>query len=116
MTFSADNFDKVLRTAHAGTLHSDRELHMMHIFAKLLEILPDQTTPREPRIPIKDLKAEDILPNKTHFEKLKKVMIIMCLRVVTSRIEEFKHLAKEVVKHIPHKYSADLKHASVVVS
>ena len=113
---SADNYDKVLRSAHAGILCTDKELHFMHIFAKILEILPHLTTPKEPLIPIANLKAEDLLPNKTHFAALKIILVIICLRVITMRVDQFKHLAKKVVKHIPHKYSEDLKYASVVVS
>ena len=112
---SADNYDKVLRSAHAGSLHKDRELHMMHVFAKILEILPEATTPRQPLIPIENLTAEDLLPNKDHFAELKKIMVILCMRVITKRVSQLKHLAKQITKHIPHKYSEDLKHASVTV-
>lgn len=89
---------------------------MVHGFAKLLEILPDDRLKDTPKRSIDDLKAEHILPKKEDFLQLKKLFIIHCLRIICKRIPELNQLENHINKHVKHRYSEDLKHASVTVS
>lgn len=88
---------------------------MFHCFGKVLEVVPDETVPSVPRIPIGELKPSDILAGQEHFQQLKSVFVLMCMRIVTKRIPELKKYSCYITKHLKHKYSDVLKHASVTV-
>ena len=90
-------------------------LHMFHVFAKILEIVPDSTAKNIPRIPITELKPSDVLANQEHFKQLKALFVIICIRIATKRIPELQIYSKYVTKHINHEYSDVLQHASVTV-
>ena len=113
--FSGDNYDKIIKAVHAGLLSQDKNLHMFHCFAKLLEVLPDGAAKTIPRIPINELRPSDILANQEHFELLKAMFVVIILRIATKRIPQLERYAKYVTKHIEHKYSHILRHASVTV-
>jgi len=104
-----------VKASHAGLNSKDKTLHMFHCFAKLLEVLPDSTAKTVPRIPISQLKPSDILANQGHFKILKASFVIIILRVATKRIIQLQKYSKYVTKHIDHKFSEVLKHASVTV-
>ena len=104
-----------MKATHAGLKHKDRVIHMFHIFAKILEVIPDNTVKQIPKIPITELKPSDILANEGHFQELKEVFIVLVLRIATKRIPQLNQYAKYIVKHIKHKYSDVLRHASVTV-
>ena len=112
---SVDNLDRSIPNKHAGINRKDTELHMVHGFIKLLEILPDDGVKDVPKIPIETLKPDHILPNNEHFQKLKGLFIIHCLRIVFNRMPELTKFRSHITKHIKHKYSDDLQHPSVTV-
>ena len=105
----------MIKAKHAGLSKKDTVLHMFHLFAKVLEVVPDAFARQVPKIDIKLLKPSDILANQDHFKRLKSLFVIECLRVATKRIQQLKKYRKYVVKHISHKYSDVLQHASVTV-
>ena len=110
-----DNYDKVVKATHAGLNSKDKTLHMFHCFAKLLEVLPDSTAKTVPIMPITQLQPSDILANQEHFKTLKASFVVIILRVATKRIIQLQKYAKYITKHINHKYSEVLQHASVTV-
>jgi len=78
--------------------------------------MPDEKLKDTPHIPISELKPEDILPNAEHFKELKRRFVLHCIRILLRRVECLKKYGKTVSKHIPHKYTDEMKHASVIVS
>ena len=111
-----DNLDRHVNATHAGLEKRDRDIHMYHVFAKVLEVMPDDSVPRSPRIPIEQLKPDDILASSQHYKQLKRFFGIHCLRIAVKRIPQLKKYAQLVTKHTKHAYSDVLKNASVTVS
>ena len=113
---SGDNLDRHVAARHAGLDKKDHEIHMYHCYAKPIEIVPKQYTKNVPKIPIEDLTPEDIIPNVKNYDQLKKTFAIIGLRILTKRLPELQNYKKHIIKHIPHKYSNDMKQPSVIVS
>ena len=89
---------------------------MIHGYIKMLEILPTNGMKDTPKTPIENLTPGHLLANKEHFRTLSSLIEVHCLRTVCKRKPELQKIDKHVPKHIKHKYSEDLRHATVTVS
>ena len=106
--FWGDNVDK---QRHVRNLRSDHQGEMLHMFS----LLVGRSRTPAPEHPFTGQLSNDyFLPNISDITAVKSNMVVLVSRILTQYFPGLAPLSKVVPKHIPHRYSSQMRQKSEV--
>ena len=111
-----DNIDLMVHARIQTSEYTNRSLHWTQQYGVVYRVIEPQLDEKCPRIPMKDIELEDLLPVKVVQDNLVNRWAVLVSRVVTKYLHCFKPLQDVVVHHITHKYSKVMSEKSQSVS
>ena len=70
---------------------------------------------KRPEVSFEDMPAESLLPSDYDLRQLLLNVEVLVSRILAEHLPQLNRLSPVVVKHIPHKYSAEMSQKSQVV-
>lgn len=111
-----DNIDLNISARIQTKEHCNRSLHWTHQFAVVDRASGPSLETFKKQKSLKDLQYIELLPDPAVQENFICQWAVLVSRVVTKYLPPFKVLRKNVIFHIPHKYSTEMTTKSETVS
>lgn len=111
-----DNIDLNISARIQTKEHCNRSLHWTHQFAVVDRASDPSLETFKKQKSLKDLQYIELLPDPAVQENYIWQWAILVSRVVTKYLPPFKVFRKNVIFHIPHKYSTEMTTKSETVS
>lgn len=111
-----DNIDLEVHARVQSAEHSNRSIHWTQQYAVLNRVNEPNLDTTRPRKSFKEVQLIDLLPDKETLERLKQRLAVIVSRVICKYLPKFNLFSDIVIRHIPHRYSDDMKAKSKTVS
>jgi len=110
-----DNIDLMVNARIQSAEHSNQSIHWTQQYAVLNRVNEPEDTKR-PRKSLKEVQLIDLLPDKITLERLKQRWAVLVSRIICKYPPKFHPFREVVIRHIPHRYSDEMKTKSQTVS
>lgn len=111
-----DNIDMNINARIQTKENTNRSLHSTHQFAVLAKVSDPALESTVPQKSLKDLQFIELLPDAAVQNNFVWQWAVLVSRVITKYLPPFKAFRKNVLFHIPHKYSNEMTTKSETVS
>ena len=112
----ADNVDINISARIQTKDHVNQSLHWTHQYAVVDKVSTPSLESTKPQKRLADLEYLDLLPDAAVQKNLVWQWAVLVSRVITQYLPAFKVYRKNVIFHIPHKYSEEMAKKSETVS
>ena len=113
--FWGDNVDKKRGVRDVRSDHQKSMVHMYSILAGRSRTPAPHLSDQGNVADLAGLFYTEFLPTQHDVERVTSNMVVIVSRILTEYISDLAPLSKAVIKHIPHKYSAEMSKKSEVV-
>ena len=111
-----DNVDFEIHARIQSKDHANQSIHWTHQYAvRDRAVNPKLESTNGPK-PVKGIHLSELLPGELTCATLQKRWAVLISRIITTYLKQFKCFNKQVVWHIPHKYSTEMSSKSDIVS
>lgn len=110
-----DNIDKSVNPRHQTMDRQKQSLHYFHSFAVLDRVDLSGLSDECPKVDIKSFPVESLLPSDEDVQAISDNFAILIGRILVDYLPELSFLASASIRHIKHKYSAEMSKESHVV-
>jgi len=110
-----DNVDLYIKTKHMASDKQNKSIHWFGMNAVQDRVYLTECSNSAERKSALDIENSDFLPSSEDNSRLLNDFIPLVARVLADKVPMFETFKKVVIRHIPHKYSHQMKKKSVQV-
>lgn len=112
---TGDNLDLMVKVKHMSSTNQNNSIHWFNLNAVQNRVLANHLPNDQPIKPVMELENVEFLPSPKDNEAYLHDITALVTRTVVKNIPALSKFKDTIVKHIPHKYSDEMKEKSTQV-